>query len=901
MAPKIKLYLLSIALFAAFSCVKGKNAPVIENGVLDLSEWNFVVDGNIELKGSWQFFWKKLYTKSEDLSKEKYSYISTHQSWNENIHHGEKISGIGYGTYKLIIKLPENAPVLGIKMIDAASSYNLWFNNEKIFSNGVVSDKKESYKPGFLPAVVELRNTKNINELVVEVVNFDHYYGGLWRSPELGVLKNLQKQFQRNLLRDLFLIGALLIMGAYNIFMFYYYKKDKSPLYFSIFALILIFRALIVNERAIYQFFPDLNWRYVYKVEYWTVYLGTFFFLMYIYSIFKEYVNKRILNLLLWPFFAGSVVILVFPLYYYSQTLPAFHYLMILSCLFILYIIFRASRHKKDETRPLVAASIFLFISVINDILHNQKYINTLYVFHFGLFAFMLIQTGASVRRFGKTLLESTSELNAVRESFVETLEKQVQEKTRLLSESEAKYRALIELSPDSIMVVSGKKFVFINPAGAEILGVKSPDELIDKSVTEAFHPLLRKAILKQFERFSKLRKKISFADNRFILKNGKTIYLEMNIMRIRYNNKPSFLVMSRNNEHKLKQKAELDKLKQAVEYSPVSIVITDKKGSIEYTNPKFSEITGYEAKEALGKNPRILKSGKHDEHFYENIWNTLRAGNGWSGEIYNKKKNGDFFWERVNISGVKSGKFITHYVAVKEDISELKRIEKLKLDTELMMRHDMKNSLSGIIGLSELMLEDRDSSSKDREYLSLINDSATDLTAIISNYMAIFKMEQGTYKLNPSNFNLVSMFHEIEKEFAKKLNEKNLKLNIKQDYKIINGDNSLEINAEKIYLKILFSNLLDNAIQASPEKSEINISINYKAKFHEIQMHNAGVIPKEIQNRFFEKFATSGKKKGTGLGTYSARLIAKVHGGDISFTSSEKEGTKLFITLPVN
>jgi len=890
-----------ITVFTGLNCFYNKEYPVVKNGFIDLSNWDFNSDGEIELKGDWQFFWKKLYSKGDELSKETASHLHVPLPWNGSVQNGEKINGLGYAAYKINIALPVNASSLGIKMFDASTSFSLWFNNEKILTNGIVSNAKETYKPATLPTVVELKNIKEKNEIIIEVANFAHYKGGLWMSPRIGNLKELQKHQQINILRDISIAGSLLVIAVFSIFMFFYFKKDKAPLYFSIFSIMFIFRALMTNERIMFQIFPDFNWHIAVKMIYLSIYLVFSSFLLYVKSVFHEYANKKIFNIILWPFLICALSVLFLPTYYFTSAFPLMEILIFIGCIWCFYVIIKNLKTRRDEAMPLLTGFIFLFYTIANDILHHEKIINTFFYNHYGLFVFMLIQTGNSIRRFGTALLKNMRELNAVKESFVESLEKQVKEKTRQLSESEARYRALIELSPDSIAVVSQGKFVFVNPACAEILGAESPSDFIDKSIAEVFHPMLRKALLKQFERFSKLRKKIVLTDNRFILKNGKMVYLEMNIMRIYYNKKPAILIMGRNNEMKIKQNTELNKLKQAVEHSPVSIVITDKYGDIEYTNPKFSEITGYAMKEALGQNPRVLKSGKHDDSFYQNIWETLKSGNIWSGEIYNKKKNGDFFWERANISAVKSGKSITHYIAVKEDISELKRVEKLKNDTELIMRHDMKNALSGIIGLSDLMLETQNLTEKNREFLFLINENASNLAAMVNNYMAIFKMEEGTYKLNPSNFNIVSMFHEIEKEFEKKLNEKKLKLNIKQDYKIINGYNYLEINAEKIYIKILFSNLLDNAIQASSEKSEINISINSKAKYYEIQMHNAGVIPKEIQNRFFDKFATSGKKKGTGLGTYSARLIARVHGGDITFATSEEEGTTLSIHLPYN
>ncbi len=124
--------------------------------------------------------------------------------------------------------------------------------------------------------------------------------------------------------------------------------------------------------------------------------------------------------------------------------------------------------------------------------------------------------------------------------------------------------------------------------------------------------------------------------------------------------------------------KGQVRKLLLAIEQSPVSIVITDLDGRIEYTNPKFSEVTGYAVEEVIGQNPRILKSKEHDSAFYKELWDTITSGNVWSGEILNKKKNGELFWENASISPIKDfDGNVTHYVSVKEDISIRKEVEK--------------------------------------------------------------------------------------------------------------------------------------------------------------------------------------------------------------------------------
>jgi PAS domain S-box-containing protein len=141
--------------------------------------------------------------------------------------------------------------------------------------------------------------------------------------------------------------------------------------------------------------------------------------------------------------------------------------------------------------------------------------------------------------------------------------------------------------------------------------------------------------------------------------------------------------------------------LSRAVEQSPASIVITNPAGDIEYVNPKFVHVTGYTLAEALGKNPRILKSGDKSPEAYRELWQTITAGKEWSGEFHNKKKNGELYWESASISPIRdlAGR-VTHYVAVKEDITARKQTE---AERDKLI-HDLQEALANVKSLSGLL-----------------------------------------------------------------------------------------------------------------------------------------------------------------------------------------------------
>ena len=138
----------------------------------------------------------------------------------------------------------------------------------------------------------------------------------------------------------------------------------------------------------------------------------------------------------------------------------------------------------------------------------------------------------------------------------------------------------------------------------------------------------------------------------------------------------------------------QIKKLSRAVEQSPASVIITNPEGDIEYVNEQFCKDSGYSNEEVIGKNPRIFKSGYHDKIFYEELWDTILTGKEWKGEMQNKKKNGNVFWESVAISSLINNEGdITHFVAIKQDITEKMRTRKELIEAKILSEKKIGNS----------------------------------------------------------------------------------------------------------------------------------------------------------------------------------------------------------------
>ncbi|MCH6576111.1 MAG: PAS domain S-box protein, partial [Bacteroidetes bacterium] len=153
---------------------------------------------------------------------------------------------------------------------------------------------------------------------------------------------------------------------------------------------------------------------------------------------------------------------------------------------------------------------------------------------------------------------------------------------------------------------------------------------------------------------------------------------VDVHLQLTKLEDRPVFVAIILDISERKKAEEEIRKLSHSVEQSPAIVIITDTSGNIEYVNPKFEEVTGFTAKEVIGKNPSILKAGETASEEYVVLWKTIKAGGEWHGEFHNRKKNGELYWESASISAIKDTKGqITHYIAIKEDITERKAMDK--------------------------------------------------------------------------------------------------------------------------------------------------------------------------------------------------------------------------------
>ncbi len=230
-------------------------------------------------------------------------------------------------------------------------------------------------------------------------------------------------------------------------------------------------------------------------------------------------------------------------------------------------------------------------------------------------------------------------------------------------------------------------------------------------------------------------------------------------------------------------------------------------------------------------------------------------------------------------------------------DISEQKKLASLREDVERMTRHDLKAPLTGVIGLPDVLLDDPDMPDVFRPLLALIKESGLKMLGMINLSLDLYKMETGTYVLDPRPVELAKVLLDVGRELGPLCRARGVAIAYETDGAPGLSGPVVVLGEELLYFS-LFSNLLKNAVEASPEEGEVVVAVTGRDMVW-VSLTNAGAVPEAVRERFFEKYATSGKTGGTGLGAYSARLIVENLGGRLYFTSDAAAGTTLVCMLP--
>lgn len=367
--------------------------------------------------------------------------------------------------------------------------------------------------------------------------------------------------------------------------------------------------------------------------------------------------------------------------------------------------------------------------------------------------------------------------------------------------------------------------------------------------------------------------------------------------------------------EDQKRAEEEILKLTAAVEQSPVSIVITDLDGNIDYVNPRFTQVTGYSLDEVKGSNPRVLKSNETPPETYAELWRTITSGHEWRGELHNKKKNGASYWERVAISPIldQKGKII-RFLAMKEDITEQKQLEDQFRQAQKMdavgrlaggVAHDFNNKLQTIIGFTDLALMKLPAHSPLQDDLMEIKEAAQRSADLTRQLLAFARKDSASPRVLDLNHTIDTML-----KMLKRLIGEHIELTWAP------ASSLWRVWMDPSQVDQILANLSVNARDAMENGGTLIIETANKTVTREIAQQfpdatpgdyvmiivsDTGVgIPSENLTKLFEPFfTTKGLGKGTGLGLPSVYGIVRQNQGFIATYSEVGHGTTFKIYLP--
>lgn len=448
----------------------------------------------------------------------------------------------------------------------------------------------------------------------------------------------------------------------------------------------------------------------------------------------------------------------------------------------------------------------------------------------------------------------------------------------------------LIETLRAAVIVLDAQDYIIdINPAGLTLLNISSREEIIGCLAEHIFQhqpKLLREGI----------HQSPSFAE--WVIGDPPR-HFEVSIDPLfdAYN---QYIGRMLTLQDITRQKRDAEQLRQqstALSAAANAILISDRQGRILWVNPAFTQLTGYTPEEAIGQPTRMLRSGEHEDSFYQNLWETISSGKIWKGETINRHKDGSLYTEEQTIAPVlDENNQITHFIAIKNDISERRMLQQMNENLVHTIIHDLRNPLSNLDVIHRLL--ENVLGPEQRLLLETAQQSVRRMSGLVNTILDLHRLENGALPLERQAAALFPLVQQLCAFQTPLANERDIRL-----INCLPPDLPFLMIDEQVIGRVL-QNLMDNSIKFTPPGGQISIEANLEtcAPLTTVIVRDTGPgIPPELHDRLFQKFSTGRTpKRGSGLGLAFCRLAVEAHGGRIWAETDPTQGTAFLFTLPL-
>jgi PAS domain S-box-containing protein len=348
----------------------------------------------------------------------------------------------------------------------------------------------------------------------------------------------------------------------------------------------------------------------------------------------------------------------------------------------------------------------------------------------------------------------------------------------------------------------------------------------------------------------------------------------------------------------------EARKFKMATDSTSDHIVITDPEGAIIYANRAVEKITGFKNEEIMGKKAgsRELWGGLMDENFYKKLWDVIKIQKKpFSGEIKNKRKSGELYTSFATISPIlDSDGNLKFFIGTERDITREKEIDRSKSEFVSLASHQLRTPITAIRWYTENIMDDMSGMNEtQKDSVKEVYSAALRMAELVRSLLNVSRIELSTFSIDPKEISLAELVNNILKELDKRIKTKNLNVSFESS---LYED---KLNADPIILRILFDNLVSNAIKYTDNGGEVKISLYEKEGYVCFEVKDTGCgIPEKQKTKLFTKFfradnAVARETDGNGLGLYMVKEIIEKIGGNIYFESAEGKGSMFMLYIP--
>ncbi len=403
-------------------------APAVSlNAVYDMRTLPFDNSTTYKITSHWLFWWNELVDPAaiaDGTAPQPTDSVMMPQHWTEYVHNGKKLPAQGCATYAIKILLPNNA-IYGMYLDHMVTAYGVFINGVEVASNGKVSKDLSKMENEFRHQAIYFTLENNVALCVVHISNRDYRTAGMWQPIVIGKASAILAHYNAKIIRDLFLFGAIVIIGLYNIALFLFRTKDRAPLWFGLFCLTVCARILATGSTIIATMFPGFLWELQIKMELGVFYLGGLFFGMFFHEIYPLEIKMKHLRFFNAVFMVLTLLAITTPVSFFNRLVPLMQIAVLLGLTYVLACLIIAAKRKRLHINYFLAGFVLFMLAAINDILYARNILPTMYVLPVGLFIFIFTQAIAIARIFSFSFLQvehlSThlSNLNQSLERFV--------------------------------------------------------------------------------------------------------------------------------------------------------------------------------------------------------------------------------------------------------------------------------------------------------------------------------------------------------------------------------------------------------------------------------------------------------------------------------------------------